>query len=145
MRVASNISDRDEQRLEELKSDSIVVAETFIGKGYPDGWNSANVQKLGLTDGSYIVNDTKVFEASRINYTGLKVFLGTRNEFFAFFQDKDGNIVNSGACGIGKLSVSNITSYICSNFSVQASMLARSERLVYRNGTLKMIVYAWRT
>ncbi|MBI2142179.1 hypothetical protein HYU15_01665 [Candidatus Woesearchaeota archaeon] len=146
MRVSSNLSDTDERLLEELKSDSAHIAASFAGAGYPDGWNSLNVQKPGLTGGSNILNQTKAASAASINYSNLKVLMGTRNDFFAFFEDKSGNVISiSGVCGIGKLAVANITAEICANVSVSAKFLARSERLVYRNGALKLVVYSWRT
>ncbi len=146
MRVSSNLSDTDERLLEELKADSAFVASGLAGTGYPDGWNALNVQKLGLTDGSNILNQSKVTSASAVNYSALKVLMGTRNDFFAFFEDKGGNVMSiAGICGIGKLSVANITTDICDNVSVSARFLARSERLVYRNGAVKLVVYSWRT
>lgn len=146
MRVSSNLSDADERLFGELRADSAFVASGLVGSGYPDGWNPSNVQKPGLTGGNNILNQSKVAYAAAINYSDLKVLMGTRNDFFAFFEDKSGNVVSiAGVCGIGKLSITNITSEICGNVSVPAKFLARSERLVYRNGALKLVVYSWRT
>ena len=145
MKVSSNLSDTDDRQLEELKADSAFIAESLVGTGYPDGWNSSNAEKIGLTDGGQILNTSKVSAAAAINYTTLKVLFGTRNDFFAFFQDKDGNVLNLGSCGTGQLAIANITPDICNNVSVKASKLAKSERIVYSGKAVRMSVYAWRT
>ncbi|MBI4438969.1 hypothetical protein HY640_03500 [Candidatus Woesearchaeota archaeon] len=143
-RVSSNISDIDERALGEVSSDSAAISESLMGIGYPSGWTAADVQKVGFTDGDFFLNQTKVNEAALVNYSSLKAILGVRSDFFVFFEDRAGNVINLGVCGVGKLAVSNISPELCSNVSVYARRLARTERLVYSGGVVKMVVYAWK-
>ncbi|MBI3034156.1 hypothetical protein HYY72_03270 [Candidatus Woesearchaeota archaeon] len=145
MRVSSNFSDKDERLLQELKADSAFISQSLVSEGYPSGWNSSNVQKIGLTDGNYILNLSKVSEASRINYTDMKALMGTRNEFIALFEDSNGNVLNLGVCGIGNQPPANISPDYCENASISASSIAKSERLVYNKKMIKLAVYSWRT
>ncbi len=145
IRVSSNISDTDERQLEELRLESEFIGSSLSGKGYPSPWDSGSVQKLGITNGERVIMDSKVQETSKIEYSTLKVLLGTRNDFYAHFQDPNGNVISiNGTCGIGKLNITNITAETCNNATVNAKYLVQSERLLYRNGLTKMIVYVWR-
>lgn len=143
MRVTSNASDKDDRLLDDLKHDSSFISESLSGEGYPSGWNPSTVEKLGLTDGRLRVNGSKVLYAAAINYTSLKMMLGTKHDFYVFFKDKDGNVLNLGVCGFGGLSLENSTQ--CQNISVNSKMLVKSERLVYNDGVVNLVVYSWRS
>ena len=143
IKATSNFSDKDDRKLDEIKMESAFISESLIGAGYPRGWNQANVQKIGITDGDYKVNTTKAIQAAAINYTELKVLFGTRNDFFAFFEDKHGNVQNIGQCGIGNLNITNITLDLCENVTVNARFISKSERLVFKDKSLKLVVYSW--
>ena len=67
------------------------------------------------------------------------------HDFFVFFENRYGNVINmGGVCGIGRLSIANVSGEICENISVSAKSLAKSERLAYWNGSVRMVVYTWR-
>ena len=144
LRVSSNISDRDERLFDELRSDSVFVADSMSGTGYPDGWNPGNVQKIGLTDGNMRLNLTKVAYAASINSSSLKATMGTRDDFIVFFMNSNDSILYLGSCGFGSLHFENISADECSNVSISSKMLAKSERLVYSNGLVRMVVYSWK-
>ena len=144
MKATSNISDADERLLSELKKESVFISESLMGRGYPDGWVSANVQKIGLTDGRYILNTTKLAEAAALNYSTAKSLFGATNHFFVFFEDREGKVLNLGICGFGALNVQNMSADICENVTINAQALVRTERLVYHNRAVKMVVYTFR-
>ncbi len=144
LRVSSNMSDRDDRLFDELRSDSSFVAGSMSGAGYPDGWNPGNVEKIGLTDGSMRLNLTKVAYAASINSSSIKAIVGTRNDFIVLFMDSNDSVLYLGSCGFGSLYFENISADGCANITISSKMLAKSERLVYSGGLVRMVVYSWK-
>ncbi len=98
----SNLSNQDEGLLDELIADGKTISSTLLLGGFPSNWTEDSVVRMGLTNNNNIINETLLLEAINVSYNRSKQLLGTKHDFFVFFEDKDGNIIKiQGYNGIG--------------------------------------------
>ena len=102
-----NISKQDTLYAEDLAADAESVSTSILLAGFPDDWVNSTVQSIGITNNNQRVNETKLSNLNGINYLKAKKLLGTVYDFFIYFEDENGNIVNLGSeCGYGSPSIS---------------------------------------
>lgn len=65
-----------------LSGDAIYIGEMLIGEGYPVDWNQTNVTRIGLTNGDWRLNKTKVLDFYNLSFTKQRQLLGIDNNFF---------------------------------------------------------------
>ncbi len=125
-------------------SDAGRISGMLLGSGYPGDWDNSSVELIGISENNRI-NATKLQMASAISYEDTRALFGTRHDYYVFFRDSDGNVLNLGGfCGIGKNQTSALSQNFCSNFSVEADHLAKEERLViYDSRITSMVTYVW--
>ncbi len=125
-------------------SDAGRISGMLLTAGYPYDWDNDSVDLVGLAENNRI-NSTKLFRYSLIPYDESRLYLGTRHDYFVFFQDEQGSVINLGGfCGLGKNQSSVLSAQYCSNFSLSAEHLAKEERLVIYNSTItRMVTYVW--
>ncbi len=106
----TNISKQDTIVREDLISDAKTIASSLTSSGYPFGWNSNNVIRIGLTDSNNKLDSAKFREFTEIGYNRSKRLIGIISDYFVFFTNESGEVQNiEGFCGIGGYGVN--TSY----------------------------------
>ncbi len=147
----SNISQDDEDLLNNLISESKLVSSSLISGGYPESWDNSSVERIGLTNNDQRLDIDKLSNLNSINYNQTKGLLGTMYDYLIFFQYKNESIINiNGFCAKGKPGTYTIEDGICmiNTSSIDASSLVKSERfIIYEKENLsdivKMVVYLW--
>jgi len=105
----TNISKEDTAALDDLLSDAETVSLSLTSTGYPSGWTSSNVVRIGFTDNYNRIDNAKFTEFNEINYNKSKKLLGTIYDYFLYFVNESGDVQNvEGYCGTG-LGEVNIT------------------------------------
>jgi len=102
----TNISKQDSSVMNDLVSDSKTISSILLNEGNPSIWTDETVIRMGLTDNNQIIDQSLLLESSKIDYNKTKKLLGVTNDFFAFFQNKDGKFIAFGGdFGIGDTDV----------------------------------------
>lgn len=106
-----NLSKQDSSVMNDLISDSKTISSSLLVEGYPSTWTEETVTRIGLTNNDQIINTNLLIESSKINYNKTKKLLGATNDFFVFFQNKDGKFITFGGdFGLGSTEVDFISS-----------------------------------
>ncbi|MAH33150.1 hypothetical protein CL615_02045 [archaeon] len=99
----TNISKQNSFIMDDLISDGKSISSSVLLSGFPDNWNNATVQSIGITNNNQKINNTKIVDFNRISYDTTKKLFGTAHDYLIFFTDENGTVLNvEGVCGIGK-------------------------------------------
>ncbi len=98
----TNISNRDSIVLGDLISDAESMSSSLLLSGFPDDWDTTNVQSIGITNNNQRINRTKFNEFMKIGYNRSKKLFGTTYDYILYFLNESGDIQNvEGFCGTG--------------------------------------------
>ncbi|MBA3064152.1 hypothetical protein FP803_01810 [Candidatus Woesearchaeota archaeon] len=137
----TNLSDQDEELLDDLLIDAKSISNSLVSQGYPYNWNKDNVVRIGITDNNRI-NETKLEQFSMIPYNEGRKLFGTAYNYYVFFRDKDNNILpfNESLEGIGKPGVNSTNIQTVEN----PKKLVKVTRLIVKESDIKkMVIYLW--
>ena len=137
----TNLSDQDEELLDDLLIDVKSISNSLVSQGYPYNWNKDNVVRIGITDNNRF-NETKLEQFSMIPYNEGRKLFGTAYDYYIFFRDRDNNIVpfNESLEGIGKPGVNFTNIQTVEN----PKKLVKVTRLIVKESEIeKMVIYLW--
>lgn len=136
-----NLSDIREVTVKELIIDAKTLSSYLMSEGLPKNWNSSNVITIGLTDGNYRINETKVSYFSDMDYSIAKNMLSVINDYYIFFEDKNGSTITiNGIDGIGKPGVTKTNL----NATEHPSDIIKIFRFaMYNNTIIRLGMYVW--
>jgi hypothetical protein len=122
-----NLSGEYDAEWQEMILDSKTITSSLITAGYPLNWTNETVSVLGVTDGNYRINSTKIEQFSNLSYKRAKDLLRTRFNFYFFLED--GNGARPYEKGL------NATDH---SFLVQATRF-----VIYNSSIHRMVVQLW--
>lgn len=98
----TNISKQDSSVMNQLFTDVKTISTSLTTEGFPSNWNANTVTRIGFTDNSNRIDNTKFDEFNKISYNKSKKLLGTIYDYFLFFVNESGDVQNiEGYCGTG--------------------------------------------
>jgi len=122
-----NLTDNSDSEWQEMIIDSKAISSSLISAGYPLNWTNETVDIIGLTDGNYRINSTKVMLFQNISFKRAKALLKTRFNFYFFLQNSEGtNFFNAGI---------NATNH---TFLVQTARF-----VIYNSSIHRMVLHLW--
>lgn len=132
---------QNSENIELLLKGGVAATNIILSEGYPTNWNKIDVEKIGILAGSGI-NRQKLqlfLELSAENYSRAKNMLGTKYDFYLFFETNQTVFVNSTIEGIGKQGVNSLTIE-----TMESKKLIRISRLVILDKKpARMNFYLW--
>jgi hypothetical protein len=124
-----NLSDRAEAEWQEMIIDSKSISSTLMTEGYPLNWTNETVEILGLTDGNYRINGTKVMQFKNMSYKHARQVFRTRFQFYFFIEDSNGTKMYDAGLN-----------------ATDPSFLVQATRFVLYNSTIsRMVLHLWQT
>lgn len=101
----NNFQREEQSNLDALLADAKSISSSLVLSGYPADWDNSTVIRIGIAD-EQKVNATKWKTFKKLNYTATKRKFGTPYEYFTFFVNSKGEVLNiNGVCGVGSLLV----------------------------------------
>ena len=98
---ANNFQKQEKGELDALITDAKSISSSLALPGYPNNWNNETVIRMGIAE-EHRINSTKVSNFKLMNYNASKRIFGTIYEYFVFFTNDKGEVLNvNGVCGIG--------------------------------------------
>ena len=123
----SNLVDESEPAWEEIIIDSKSISSSLMSSGYPEDWNESNVSRIGILDGNYRINQTKIERFVSMPYNTSRQLFNTWFDFYFFIEDKNGtDYFEAGAEPSGQ------------EYLVQTTRLA-----IYNSSIYRMVLYIW--
>jgi hypothetical protein len=96
-----NLQKQEEGDLEKLIVDIQSISSNLALSGYPNNWTASNVVRIGIADEQRI-NISKLKNFKKLDYKTTKSKLGTAYDYFIFFLNDQGQVLNiNGVCGVG--------------------------------------------
>lgn len=145
-----NLQKQEKGDLDSMLADAKAISSSLVLSGYPVDWDNETVIKIGIADDQK-ASITKIKYFKQLNYSKTKANFGTSYDYFVFFVNNNGEVLNvSGVCGIGSPLVN--TSYgsiqgTCNPINVTGiakNKFVKTERyLSYNSSIIKMVVYVW--
>lgn len=152
----SNLSKREIKAFDDLTSDAKSISSLLVLEGYPANWTISNVQRIGLTNNDQKINQNKLDLFFNLSYGGRKSLFNTQYDYFVFFKNNDGCLINaSGNFGIGHPGVAIVKlaqETACNGFvegsvdlsGVNFENIVRTDRLlIYKSKIIDMVIYLW--
>ena len=116
----NNFQKEEKGELNDLLTDAKAISSSLALPGYPYNWNNETVLRIGIADDQKI-NLTKLKYAKQLNYSFTKKNFATIYDYFIFFVNENGEVLNiNGICGVGNLLI-NVTYNIKSAYYYQDS------------------------
>lgn len=125
---SSNFSEEFESDWEEMMVDSKSISSSLMSSGVPSNWTEDNITLLGITDGKYRINDTKLEQFGNMSYIEAKNKFRTRFDFYFFLEDEEG--IKYHEVGLN---------------STDSKFLVATTRFVIHNSSIKRaVIHLWR-
>ena len=145
--LSPNASSSENRVQDALVGDAESISASLMTAGFPAGWTPGNMSLIGLTDGVYRVNYSKVSMFYNISPNMTYGLFGTNANYLVFFKDRDENVLSFGRCAFSNSNITllNITPFICQNATLpDPDNLISIERLAfYQSQIVKLVVYVW--
>ena len=105
----NNLQTQEEGSIEVMLTDVKGISSSLVMGGYPDNWNNATVLRIGIADEQKL-NPDKLRNFKKLNYTKSRTLFSTGFDYFVFFVNSRGEVLNiNGVCGVGSPNI-NVTS-----------------------------------
>lgn len=128
-----NLSSSQSDEVKELLIDAKTLSSFLVHEGMPSNWSTSDVILIGLTNGDYRLNESKINNFSALSYSTAKDLLSVRNDYYVFFEDRNSTSISPGGVqGVGKPGV-NKTNI---NQTENPDNLFQVFRFVMYNGTI---------
>ena len=97
----NNVQSQDKGELDLMLKDAKAISNSLALEGYPDDWDNATVVRIGIADEQQL-NSTKLKGLKLLNYTFAKRKFATVYDYFVYFVNENGEVLNvKGVCGAG--------------------------------------------
>ena len=137
----NNISSRTENNFNDMYETSLIVSDSLISSGIPQGWNSTTVEEIGLTQGNYRINTSKLYYFKQIEYSDTKALLKTKYDYIFFFMDKSDNLLAlNGTSYYGK---AGITKDNLNELESPGTIISSTRLIIFNSSIITMEVYLW--
>jgi hypothetical protein len=133
-----NLSDNDEQALDEMMFESKLVSDSLLSTGFPRDWNSSNVTEIGIAN-NYRINLTKLDRLQQMGYTATKSRLRTKFDYYFYFESVDGIMPVGSTEGYGKPLI-NSTNILGQN---PHNLVSLSRFAIFRSRPVRMVIFLW--
>ncbi|MBD3163923.1 hypothetical protein GF323_01875 [Candidatus Woesearchaeota archaeon] len=135
----ANFSESEE--LDQLYSNAIFVSDTLMSAGLPENWTASVVEEVGITNGEYRLNSSKITNLSSLDYANLKLLLKTRYDYLIFFENRSGSVLSiSGIKYIGNPALNKTNIKEIEN---PDNLVSIKRFLFYKERIITMVLYLW--
>ncbi len=124
-----------------LLEEGRVISSQLITSGYPEGWNSTNVQRIGLTENDQRINETKLLYFSEIDYYSTQKIFNIKSDYLLFFYDNEGNLTSIN--GIDEIGKPGVTPENIEENEDPEKIIEVSRFLIYNSTMYRMVLYLW--
>jgi len=98
----TNLSNQESILIGDLLTDAESLFSSVSLSGFPDDWENETVKSIGITNNNQRLNRTKFRNFENLDYDRTRALFGTVYDYFTFFENEDGTVLNlEGFCGIG--------------------------------------------
>jgi hypothetical protein len=127
---ASHTEYSDETLISSLLSEAKTISNSLVTQGYPLNWTAANVTTVGITNGDFRINTTKLSAFNSWSYEERRGYLHTTKDYYFYLEYMNSTRFNELCTDPGSGCVAWNTSY----------HLAQNTRLLIYDGSIVRVV-----
>jgi hypothetical protein len=141
----NNISSSKDSKIADIQNEILIISETLMSAGSPENWTSAQLNDAGITNGNYLLNESKLSNLSNINYQSQKQLLKTKYDYLVFFENRTSDLMTiNGIQYIGKWQVNNVLDRDnIKELEKPKTVVSLRRLLVYKSDIISMVIYSW--
>jgi hypothetical protein len=124
----------DDTLMSSMLSESKSITDYLAGPGYPAGWTASNVTNVGLTDGNYRINMTKLSNFNSWGYDERGGYLHTTKDYFFYLEYINGTVFNKQCKDLFAGCVAWNSSY---------HLVQNTRLLIYDSKVVRMVLYIY--
>jgi len=118
-----------------------IVSGSLMTSGNPLNWTADDVNAIGITNGNYRLNTSKLANFSTLDYSEAKLLLKTNYEYLIFFENRSDDVIPLfGQSYFGK---PGITRDNIQQIERPKTLLLTKRFLIYNSEIIVMEVYLW--
>jgi hypothetical protein len=129
-----NTSSSEEDLQSALLAEAKMLSNSLISAGYPIGWSGVTVETVGLTDGSYRMNMTKLDTFNSWNYEERRGYLRTTKDYYFFMKYLNGTIFNE---------LCTDSPADCEHWNTSYYLVQNDRLLIYNGSIVRMVLYVY--
>jgi hypothetical protein len=84
----------DETLISALLTEAKTISNSLVTQGYPSGWSLSDVSTVGLTNGDYRINSSKLADFNSWGYEERRGYLHTTKDYYFYLQYMNGTKFN---------------------------------------------------
>ena len=128
----NNLSTDSEEEINEMVLDAKTISNSLMSKGYPTDWNVTTVQKIGLTNGNYRINQTKIESFANITVADARSMFDTRFNYYVQLKMQNGTIIKiNGNDGIG------------TPVNTTSKLVQITRAVIYDSSITRLVIQLW--
>jgi len=129
----NNILTEESSLIADMIAEGKILSSGFVSNGIPGNWTPATVKQIGLTDGNYRINFTKLDMFESMNISEVQEVYKLRNNYYIQFLDRDDSIIQiNGSAGLGAKPVG------------EDERVSMTRIVIHNHSIVKMKVDIWR-
>jgi hypothetical protein len=124
----------DESLMSTMLTEAKTISGSFVTRGYPVGWTAANVTNVGLTDGNYRINMTKLSNFNSWGYEERRGYLHTTKDYYFYLEYLNGTRFNEKCDDPGAG---------CIEWNSSVNLVQSTRLLLYDHDIVRVVIYVY--
>jgi hypothetical protein len=121
----------DDTLISSLVAEAKAITNSLVTQGYPPDWSAANVSTVGLTDGNYRIDQTKLNSFNSWGYEERRGYLHTTKDYYFYLNYLNGTRFNE----LCKDQFAGCVEWNSSYYLVQSTRL-----LIYESKVVRLVM-----
>ena len=134
----SNTTSMDIGEVQNVRIEAQAISNFLMSEGYPENWNSTNVQRIGIVDQNFRLNEAKLNELALMEYSTTRGILDTKYDYYLYFLEKNGEAANITAYGKPGINSTNIE-----EIENPKKIVSLSRFVFYDRKIIRMVLNVW--
>jgi hypothetical protein len=134
----SNTTSIDIGDVQNVRIEAQAISNFLMSEGHPENWNSTNVQRIGIVDQNFRLNESKLNELALLEYSTTRGILDTKYDYYFYFLEKNGEIANITAYGKPGINSTNLE-----EIEDPKKVVSLSRFVFYNRKIIRMVLNVW--
>ena len=117
-----------------LISEAKAISNYLVTEGYPLNWTAANVSTVGITDGSYRINEDKLQDFNSWGYEERRGYLHTTKDYYFYLEYLNNTRFNE-LCADPFVG--------CVEWNTSYYLVQNTRLLIYNSDIVRMVLYVY--
>jgi len=119
--------------------DAKTISNSLMSEGYPTDWNITTVQKIGITNGNYRINQTKLENFANMTVANARSIFDTRFNYYIQLKKQD----NSTILINGNNSIGTLTTNTTGKLVQITRLVIYDSNITNKSSIIRLVIQLW--